>query len=125
MESNPTPLRSLLFGLNSTFGNLAGIASPMITEFSNKYLLYFNLAVLSVANIFFTFFLKETVGKPILETIEELDVPEVAKDKLVQGRESDANNLNKGADDDKNEEEKNEYLLKPDEEKDKEETSKE
>ena len=129
MESYPTPLRSLGFGLNSTFGNLAGIVSPMITEFANKYFLYFIFAVLSGVNIFFTFFLKETVGKPMLETIEELDVPDVEKEKLVPGRESDANNLNKGTDNDKKEDKKEPLLKsdekKGDEEKDKEETGEE
>ena len=96
MESYPTPLRALGFGLNATFGNLAGIVSPVITEFFNKYLLYFIFAILSGVNIFFTLFLKETVGKPMLETIEELEVPDVEKDKLIPGRESDVNNLDKG-----------------------------
>jgi hypothetical protein len=88
MENYPTPLRSLGFGLNSTFGNLAGIISPLIIEFINKYLLYLVFAVLSGVNIFFTFFLKETVGKPMLETIEELDA-DVDREKLIPGRESD------------------------------------
>ena len=109
MESYPTPLRALGFGLNATFGNLAGIVSPVITEFFNKYLLYFIFAILSGVNIFFTLFLKETVGKPMLETIEELEVPDVEKDKLIPGRESDANNLDKGA-------KKDEPLLKDEKE---------
>ena len=88
MENYPTPLRSLGFGLNSTFGNLAGIVSPLIIEFMNKYLLYLIFAILSGINILLTFFLKETVGKPMLETIEELDA-DVDKEKLVPGRDSD------------------------------------
>ena len=88
MENYPTPLRSLGFGLNSTFGNLAGIISPLIIEFINKYLLYLVFAILSGINIFFTFFLKETVGKPMLETIEELDA-DVDREKLIPGGESD------------------------------------
>ena len=107
MESYPTPLRSLGFGLNSTFGNLAGIVSPVIIEFINKYFLYFVFAILSGVNIFLTFFLKETVGKPMLETIEELEVQDVDKEKLVPGRESDVNDLEKG-NDIKNEEKKDE-----------------
>ena len=108
MESYPTPLRSLGFGLNSTFGNLAGIVSPIIIEFTNKYLLYLVFAILSGINIFLTFFLKETVGKPMLETIEELEVPNIDKDNLVPGRESDMNNANKPK------EEKKEPLIKED-----------
>ena len=120
MESYPTPLRALGFGLNSTFGNLAGIVSPVITEFFNKYLLYVIFAILSGVDIFFTFFLKETVGKPMLETIEELEVPDVEKEKLVPGRESDVNNLDKGSNKDNKEnkkEDKKEPLIKDKEEK--------
>ena len=101
MESYPTPLRSLGFGLNSTFGNLAGIVSPIIVEFINKYLLYVIFAILSGVNIFLTLFLKETVGKPMLETIEELEVPNVEKEKLVPGRDSDINNIENPPKDDK------------------------
>ena len=104
MESYPTPLRSLGFGLNSTFGNLAGMISPIIIEFFNKYILYAIFAILCGFNIFFTFFLKETVGKPMLETIEEFEVPDVDNDNLVPSRETDANNLDKGIDLDKNKE---------------------
>ena len=104
MESYPTPLRSLGFGLNSTFGNLAGMASPVIIEFINKYFLYAIFAILCGFNIFFTFFLKETVGKPMLETIEELEVPDIENDKLVPGRETDAKNTDQGINSDKKEE---------------------
>ena len=123
MESYPTPLRALGFGLNSTFGNLAGIVSPIILEFFNKYMLYLIFAVLSGINIFLTFFLKETVGKPMLETIEELAVPDVEKEKLVPGRESDINNLEK--DSPKKDEEKKEPLVKKKENEEKEETGEE
>lgn len=56
MENYPTPLRSLGFGLNSTFGNLAGVVSPIIIEFINAYILYVIFAILCGVNIFFTFF---------------------------------------------------------------------
>ena len=94
MENYPTPLRSLGFGLNSTFGNLAGIVSPIIIEFINAYILYVIFAILCGVNIFFTFFLKETVGKPMIETIEELDGT-IEKEKLVPGRDSDINDIEK------------------------------
>ena len=47
MKSYPTPLRSLGFGLNSTFGNVAGLICPVIIEYINKYLLYVIFAILS------------------------------------------------------------------------------
>ena len=111
MESYPTPLRSLGFGLNSTFGNLAGVVSPIIIEYIQKYFLYVIFAILCGFNIFFTFFLKETVGKPMLETIEELEVPDVEKEKLVPGRETDVNNLEKVTENKDKKEEKKEPLI--------------
>ena len=117
MENYPTPLRSLGFGLNSTFGNIAGVISPVIIEFINIYILYLIFAVLSGINIFLTFFLKETVGKPMIETIEELEVHDVDKEKLLPGRDSDANNLNKGTEDKKEKDDKKEKLIKDKEKK--------
>ena len=89
MENYPTPIRSLGFGLNSTFGNIAGIISPIIIEYFPAALLYVIFASLCTCNIIFTLFLKETVGKPMQETIEELNVPDVDKDKLIPGRETE------------------------------------
>lgn len=109
MENYPTPLRSLGFGLNSTFGNLAGVVSPIIIEFINAYILYVIFAILCGVNIFFTFFLKETVGKPMIETIEELDGT-IEKDKLIPGRDSDINDIEKA--NTKEKLEKKEPLLK-------------
>ena len=111
METYPTPVRSLGFGLNSTFGNIAGLISPVIIEYINKYVLYVIFAIISGINIFLTLFLKETVGKPLIETIEELVVPEVEKEKLIPGRESDVNNLNIGIKEGNNEKDKLEEPL--------------
>lgn len=108
MENYPTPIRSLGFGLNSAFGNIAGILSPLIIEFSNKYILYAIFAGLTVINIILTFFLKETVGKPMLETIEELDVSNLQKEKLVPGKDNDDTYLDK----EDNNNDKNQPLVK-------------
>ena len=91
VESYPTPIRSLAYGLNFTFGNLAGIVSPLILEFINKYILFLFFAIFSGVNIFFILFLPETVGKPMIETIEELE----ENDESSPIRESDTNNLDK------------------------------
>ena len=40
MESYPTSIRALGFGLNQTLGNLAGSISPIIIEFFNEILIY-------------------------------------------------------------------------------------
>ena len=93
VESYPTPLRSLGYGLNFTFGNLAGIISPLILEFTNKFILFLFFAIISGVNIFFILFLPETLGKPMIETIEELEEHECEKEKSSTLRESETNNL--------------------------------
>ena len=91
MESYPTPIRALGFGLNQTLGNLAGSISPIIIEFFNEIILYISFAVLVIINIILTFFVPETVGKPMLETIEEIE-----QEKLIEGRESENQILSRG-----------------------------
>ena len=89
VESYPTPLRSLAYGLNFMFGNLAGIVSPMFLEFMNKYFLFLIFAISSGVNIFFILFLSETVGKPMIETIEELDTQDDQNQKNEEPKESE------------------------------------
>ena len=91
MESYPTPIRALGFGLNQTLGNLAGSISPIIIEFFNEIILYISFAVFVIINIILTFFVPETVGKPMLETIEEIE-----QEKLIEGRESENRILSRG-----------------------------
>ena len=91
MESYPTPIRALGFGLNQTLGNLAGSISPIIIEFFNEIILYISFAVFVIINIILTFFVPETVGKPMLETIEEIE-----QEKLIEGRESENQVLSRG-----------------------------
>ena len=93
MESYPTPIRALGFGLNQTLGNLAGSISPIIIEFFNEIILYISFAVLVIVDIILTCFVPETVGKPMLETIEEIE-----NEKLINGRESENRILNRGSD---------------------------
>ena len=91
MESYPTPIRALGFGLNQTLGNLAGSISPIIIEFFNEIILYISFAAFVIINIILTFFVPETVGKPMLETIEEIE-----QEKLREGRESENQILSRG-----------------------------
>ena len=91
MESYPTPIRALGFGLNQTLGNLAGSISPIIIEFFNEIILYISFAAFVIINIILTFFVPETVGKPMLETIEEIE-----QEKLIEGRESENQILLRG-----------------------------
>ena len=91
MESYPTPIRALGFGLNQTLGNLAGSISPIIIEFFNEIILYISFTAFVIINIILTFFVPETVGKPMLETIEEIE-----QEKLLEGRESENQVLSRG-----------------------------
>ena len=91
MESYPTPIRALGFGLNQTLGNLAGSISPIIIEFFNEIILYISFAAFVIINIILTFFVPETVGKPMLETIDEIE-----QEKLIEGRESENQILSRG-----------------------------
>ena len=82
MECYPTPIRALGFGLNQTIGNLAGSISPIIIEFFNEIILYISFAILVVVDIILTFFVPETVGKPMIETIEELEEEKLITEKV-------------------------------------------
>ena len=82
MECYPTPIRALGFGLNQTIRNLACSISPIIIEFFNEIILYISFAILVVVDIILTFFVPETVGKPMIETIEELEEEKLITEKV-------------------------------------------
>ncbi len=73
LEVYPTPVRSLNFGVNVTFGNIGSILSPLVYEYLPNWLFLFVFALLSVFHSILIIFLPETVGKPMIETIEELE----------------------------------------------------
>ena len=72
LEVYPTPVRSLNFGVNVTFGNVGSILSPMVYEYMPSWLFLLVFAGLSAFHSFLLIFLPETEGKPMVETIEEL-----------------------------------------------------
>ena len=72
LEVYPTPVRSLNFGINVTFGNFGSILSPLIYEYLPSWLFLCVFAFLSIFHSFLLIFLLETVGKPMVETIDEL-----------------------------------------------------
>ena len=72
LEVYPTPVRSLNFGVNVTFGNIGSILSPMVYEYMPSWMLLLVFAGLCVFHSFLLIFLPETEGKPMVETIEEL-----------------------------------------------------
>ena len=73
IELYPTLLRSVAFGINLTFGNAGSIIAPVILEYLYYWLLLSVFAVICAINSFILFFLPETVGKPMIETIAELE----------------------------------------------------
>ena len=72
LEVYPTPVRSLNFGVNVTFGNIGSILAPMIYEYMPSWMFLLVFAVLSIFHSILLIFLPETVGKPMAETIDEL-----------------------------------------------------
>ena len=72
LEVYPTPVRSLNFGVNVTFGNIGSILAPMVYEYMPSWMFLFVFAVLSIFHSILLIFLPETEGKPMAETIEEL-----------------------------------------------------
>ena len=73
IELYPTPVRSIAFGVNASFGNAGSILAPMLLEFLPNWLFLVLLASICFLNAFFILFLPETVGKPMVETIDELE----------------------------------------------------
>ena len=72
LEVYPTPVRSSNFGINVTCGNIGSILSPMVYEYLPSWLFLLIFGILSVFHSILLIFLPETVGKPMVETIEEL-----------------------------------------------------
>ena len=73
LELYPTPVRSVAFGINATFGNGGSILAPMLYEFLPNWFFCTLIALVCGLNAFILLFLPETVGKPMVETIKELE----------------------------------------------------
>ena len=76
IELYPTPVRSVAFGVNATFGNGGSILAPLLLEFLPNWFFLMLFALINALNSFFIAFLPETVGKPMSETIDELEKEE-------------------------------------------------
>ena len=72
LEVYPTPVRSVNFGVNVTFGNIGSILAPMIYEYIPSWIFFLVFAGLSLFHSILLIFLPETEGKPMVETIDEL-----------------------------------------------------
>ena len=73
LEVYPTPVRSVNFGMNVTFGNIGSILSPLVYEYLPSWLFMLIFAFFSILHAFLLIFLPETVGRPMIESIEELN----------------------------------------------------
>ena len=73
LEVYPTPVRGIAFGINATFGNGGSIIAPMLLEFLPNWLFLTLFAFVCGLNSILIIFLPETVGKPMIETIDELE----------------------------------------------------
>lgn len=82
LENYPTPVRTLGFGINATMGNLGGIVSSLLIEYiSKKNILLCNSGVLILCSSILMLFLKETVGLPMQESIDEMNTNRLIDEK--------------------------------------------
>ena len=122
IELYPTPVRSLAFGINATFGNAGSIGAPYLLEFLKNWQFLLLFAVVCAINAIVLVCIPETVGKPMVESIKELDmennietIKEVnneednKEDKIdVKNENLNINNDNNNSSGEKNEEKKEE-----------------
>ena len=73
LEVYPTLVRSTNFGINVTFGNIGSILAPMIYEYIPNSMLLLIFALMTIFHSILLIFLPETEGKPMIETIDELE----------------------------------------------------
>jgi hypothetical protein len=73
LEIYPTSVRSVGFGINAVCNNIGGIVVPMVLELLNSRVIYIIFTVMCGVCGFLFFFLEETVGIPMPETIKEIE----------------------------------------------------
>jgi MFS family permease len=93
LELYPTPVRSVAFGINATFGNGGSILAPMLYEFLPNWFFLILIAVVCGLNAFILVFLPETVGKPMVETIKELENEKYEENDENENNEEENNNV--------------------------------
>ena len=121
IELYPTPVRSVAFGINATFGNAGSILAPQLLEFLLKWQFLGVIAAITIVNALVLICLQETVGKPMVETIKELEDDNLINDdiKKVQNENlyEDKDNGDDDIKNDENLEVKDDNNLKNNEEK--------
>ena len=97
LELYPTPIRSLAFGINIGFGSAGSISAPYLLEFLKNWQFLIFLDALCVISAIGLIFLPETVGKPMVESIKELDMENNNENNIEGNKEEIKNedNVNK------------------------------
>ena len=77
LELHPAPIRSTGFGINMTCGEIGGFTTSLIVELVKEK--YVQIGYITMCSIcaFLGFFLKETAGQPMEETIKEIEEEEL------------------------------------------------
>ena len=77
LEIYPTSVRGVGFGINAVCNNIGGIVVPMVLELLSSRVIYIIFTVMcGVCGLLF-FTMEETVGKPMPETIKEIEEEEI------------------------------------------------
>ena len=82
LELYPTPVRATGFGINATCNNIGSIIVPMLMELFSDKVIYGMFCILSGIAGICMFFLEETVGKPMPETIKEIEEEKKVKNEM-------------------------------------------
>ena len=107
IELYPTPVRGIAFGVNAAFGNGGSIIAPFLYEFLFHWVFCLLFGIVCVLNGSLLMFLPETVGKPMNETIDEIE-KEKEKNKRKEDEENRENEKNNEQDKPHDNEKKNE-----------------
>ena len=81
LESYPTSIKALAYGINGASNNLGGVIIPFIIEYLERRWLYLLYACLGLGCIIILIFLKETLGVIQPDNIREMEL-EIEKEKI-------------------------------------------
>lgn len=73
LESYPSSIRGLAYGINGASNSLGGVVIPFIIEYISRRMLYLVYAILGLGCALLMLCLKETIGQPIPDNIKEME----------------------------------------------------
>ena len=76
LETYPTDLRAIGFGMNTTFDNIGGTLIPFLTEYMKEFYFFILLGSFNLINFILMCCLPETRGITLPETIKEVEEEE-------------------------------------------------